>query len=127
MKALINRRTGLVFCAFALALLLSPLGLPASAGDEPKLAALWAELSDGDRIAIKTASGKVGTTLQTVKGSANAQFWEELGSRGLLRSVALVEIFGAQAETFKDAGMVAFAVTPKGAQSIPDLVKDLEK
>lgn len=100
---------------------------PVSALEDAKLGELWAELSDGDRIAIKTASGKVGTTMQTVKGSPNSRFWGELSSRGFLRNVTLVEIFGAQAPEFEKAGMVAFAVTPKGVESIPGLVKDLEQ
>jgi len=64
--------------------------------------------------------------MQTVKGSPNAKFWSELSGRGLLRDVMLVEIFGDQAAEFEKAGMVAFAVTPKGVESIPGLVKHLE-
>ncbi|MBU1212122.1 MAG: hypothetical protein KJ587_12710 [Alphaproteobacteria bacterium] len=106
---------------------LTVLATPAAALDDAQLGALWAELSDGDRAAIRTASGKVGTMMQTVKGSPNARFWGELSGRGLLRNVMLVEIFGQQAAEFEKAGMVAFAVTPKGVESIPGLVKDLEK
>jgi len=112
---------------FVLALIMIPLGASVVAAEDSKLGALWAELSEDDRSAIKTASGQVGSIMQTIKGTANAKFWSELDNRGLLRSVTLVEIFGAQAEVFEKAGMVAFAMTPKGAESIPGLVKDLEK
>ncbi len=123
MSIVLNRSAVFLICALAL----MPIDKSAVAADDADLVPLWAELSDGDRVAIKTASGKVGTTLQTIKGSPNAKFWGELGSRGMLRSVTLFEIFGAQAEAYEKAGMVAFAVTPKGVDSIPDLVAGLEE
>lgn len=97
------------------------------AADDAKLASIWAELSDGDKSAMKTGAANAGTTMQTVKGSPNAQLWGIFTERGLMRTVSLAELFGTQADTFEKAGMIAFAVTPDGAKEIPGIIEELEK
>lgn len=124
MKIMRSLRAALIGCAMLLLAVVSPVLLLA---DEAKLGALWSEMSDGDRAAMKAASIKAGATLQAIKGSPNAEFWRELSSRRLMRSVSMAELFGDQAEVFAKAGLVAFAVTPEGAETIPGIVEDLEK
>ncbi|MBU2581233.1 MAG: hypothetical protein KJ622_05920 [Alphaproteobacteria bacterium] len=124
MNKMMIARVAVVCCALLVAALGAPVPL---AAEDAKLAALWSDMSDGDRSATTTAAGKVGTILQSVKGSANAKFWGELSGLGMLRNVSLVEIFGEQAADFEKAGLVAFAVTPKGVEGIPGLVEGLAK
>jgi hypothetical protein len=122
-----RRSLQLAIASLATVLGLMLFGAERLSAEDVSLRQLWEKLSDGDRSAIRAASGKVDAAMMSVKGSANVRFWQELDERGLLRRIALPELYGDAADTLDAAGMVAYAVTPKGAEELPALVEGLEK